>query len=290
MLCRIERGRCRIWSRNGRDWTRAFPTIADAAAKLPVKSAWIDGEIVMPLEGGGTSFQALQNALSENAEGALVYFAFDLPYCDGYDLRGAPLADRKRLLEPLLAGSARIRYSQHFETEGTSMLAEACRRGLEGIVSKRADSPYVATRGRSWVKVKCSKRQEFVIGGFTPGQGSRSGFGALLVGVYDSGELRYAGKVGTGFTATALDEIRAMLDKLRVDEPAFANPPRGAEGRRAIWVKPKLVGEVTFTEWTRDGTLRHPSFQGLRLDKAAKDVVREREKRIASRGKHRESD
>jgi bifunctional non-homologous end joining protein LigD len=163
------------------------------------------------------------------------------------------------------------------------MLAKACRLGLEGTVSKRADSPYLATRGRSWLKVKCGKRQEFVIGGFTQGQGSRSGFGALLVGVYDGGELRYAGKVGTGFGNAALTEIRAMLDKLRTDKTPFANPPRGAEGRRAIWVKPKLVGEIAFTEWTRDGTLRHPSFQGLRLDKGAKEVVREQEKRIASR-------
>jgi bifunctional non-homologous end joining protein LigD len=283
MLCRIERGRCELWSRNGRDWTRAFPTIATAAAKLQVKSAWIDGEVVMPVEGGGTSFQALQNALSGDGEAALLYYAFDLLYCDGYDLRGAALADRKRVLEPLLEGSARIRYSQHFETDGPSMLAQTCRLGLEGIVSKRADSPYVATRGRTWLKVKCGKRQEFVIGGFTPGQGSRSGFGALLVGVYDGGALRYAGKVGTGFDNAALNEIRAMLDKLRTDKPSFANPPRGAEGRRAIWVKPKLVGEIAFTEWTRDGTLRHPSFQGLRLDKAAKEVVREQEKRIASR-------
>ena len=157
------------------------------------------------------------------------------------------------------------------------MLAEACRLGLEGIVCKREDSPYQATRGRSWLKVKCSKRQELVIGGFTEGQGRRSGFGALLLGVYEEGKLRYAGKVGTGFNEAMLADLRRRLDKLRVDDAPFANPPRGAEGRRAKWVEPVLVAEVSFTEWTRDGTLRHPAFEGLRVDKRAGDVVREQE-------------
>ncbi len=281
MLCRIERGRCRIWSRNGKEWTSAFPGIAEAVAKLPVKTAWIDGEIVMPGDDGSTSFQALQNALSANAERSLVYFVFDLMYLDGFDLRRVPLLERKRLLEPLVADGERVRYSNHFATDGKTMLDEACKLGLEGIISKREDAPYEATRSRSWLKVKCSKRQELVIGGFTEGQGSRSGFGALLLGVYGDGKLRYAGKVGTGFDEAALKNIRRMLDKLRTDQSPFVNPPTGAEGRRATWVKPKLVAEIAFTEWTRDGTLRHPSFLGLRLDKPAKDVVREREAHVA---------
>src|SRR5688572_25080801 len=277
MLLRIVDGRCEIWSRNGKEWTDAFPTIARTAARLPLASAWIDGEVVMLGEGGTTSFQALQNTLADNAESTLVCFAFDLMYLDGHDLRAVPLVERKRLLEPLLEGNDRIRYSGHFATDGTTMLAEACKLGLEGIICKREDAPYQATRGRSWLKVKCNKRQELVIGGFTEGQGSRSGFGALLLGVYEGDELRYAGKVGTGFNAAVLDELRAMLDKLRTDRAPFVNPPRGAEGRRATWVKPQLVAEIAFTEWTRDGTLRHPSFQGLRVDKRAKDVIRERE-------------
>ena len=281
MLGRIERGRCRIFSRNGKEWTDAFPTLAEAAAALPVKSAWIDGEIVVPSGEGGSSFQELQNALGGNAESSLVWFVFDLPYLDGQDLRRVPLLERKRLLEPLLAGSARIRYSNHFVTSGPAMLAEACRLGLEGIISKRNDAPYESTRSRSWLKIKCSKRQEFVIGGFTEGQGSRSGFGALLLGYYDGDELRYAGKVGTGFNEKSLAEIRRLLDKHRSASTPFANPPTGAEGRRATWVEPRLVGEVAFTEWTRDGTLRHPSFQGLRLDKKPRDVVREKAEHLA---------
>ena len=277
MLFRIDEGECEVWSRNGKAWTDAFPTIARAAAALPLRSAWIDGEVVMLGEGGTTSFQALQNTLADNAERSLVCFAFDLMYLDGYDLRAVPLVERKRLLEQLLDGNERIRYSGHFATDGRTMLAEACKLGLEGIICKREDAPYQATRGRSWLKVKCNKRQELVIGGFTEGQGSRAGFGALLLGVYEDDALRYAGKVGTGFDAAALTDLRAMLDKLRTDRPAFVNPPRGAEGRRATWVKPQLVAEIAFTEWTRDGTLRHPSFQGLRVDKRAKDVVRERE-------------
>jgi bifunctional non-homologous end joining protein LigD len=276
MLCRIERGRCQVWSRNGKEWTAAFPSIARAAAKLPVKNAWIDGEVVMPSPSGVTSFQELQNALGANREAELVYFAFDLMHLDGSDLRALPLVERKRLLEPLVAESDRIRFSGHFAADGATFLAEACRLGFEGIVSKREDSPYEAARTRGWLKVKCSKRQEFVIGAFTEGKGSREGFGALLLGYYDDGELRYCGKVGTGFDDKSLRTIRASLEKLRTDKPAFADPPKGAEGRRAIWVEPALVAEVAFTEWTRDGTLRHPSFQGLRLDKKPREVVRER--------------
>jgi bifunctional non-homologous end joining protein LigD len=286
MLGRIERGTCRIWSRNGKEWTDAFPNLARAAAQLPVKSAWIDGEVVAPSATGATSFQDLQNALGSRAEDALVWFVFDLPYLDGQDLRGVPLIERKRLLEPLLAGSQRLKYGNHFVTSGPAMLAEACKLGLEGIVSKRQDAPYQSTRGKSWLKIKCSQRQEFVIGGFTEGQGSRSGFGALLLGVYDGDELRYVGKVGTGFDEASLARIRELLDAQRTTRTPFANPPTGAEGRRATWVKPVLVGEVAFTEWTRDGTLRHPSFQGLRLDKKPREVVRETAAHLASEAAH----
>ena len=280
MLCRVERGRCEIWSRNGKDWTASFRAIAQEVAGLPVKSAWIDGEIVMLGENGSTSFQALQNAMSANQAHALVYFAFDLLFLDGHDLRDVPLVERKRVLQSIVGDEGTVRFSHHFATDGPTMLREACRLGLEGIISKRANAPYQATRAKTWLKVKCSKRQEFVIGGFTKGQGSRSGFGALHLGVYEDGRLRYVGKVGTGFNEVALADIRKRLDGLRTDDPPFSNPPKGAEARRATWVKPVLVGEVEFTEWTRDGTLRHPSFQGLREDKPAKDVVREIEAHV----------
>jgi len=276
MLCRVADAKCRIYSRNGKEWTEPFATIADAVARLPVESAWIDGEIVVLDARGHTSFQSLQNFLSEDARAKPLYFAFDLPYLNGYDLRRAPLAERKALLRKVVGESPLVRFSDHVQGDGPSFFAEACKLGLEGIVSKRADSPYEATRGRAWQKVKCALRQEFVIGGYTDPQGSRAGFGALLLGVYDGDALRYCGKVGTGFDDAMLKRLSSQLAALAVDKPPFVNPPTGAEARRAHWVKPQLVGEVSFTEWTRDGTLRHPSFQGLREDKRPRDVVREK--------------
>ena len=276
MLCRVADGECRMFSRNGKDWTDSFPTVAAAMARLPVATAWIDGEVVATDEKGRSSFQLLQNALSEGAT-ALAYYAFDLMYLDGYDLREAALLERKQLLAKVLQGSSGVRFSEHMEGSGKEVLAQACRLGLEGIVSKRANSTYQGKRSGSWVKTKCAQRQEMVIGGYTDPQGSRSGFGALLLGYYDEAkQLRYAGKVGTGFTAATLESLHDKLRKLATDRPAFVDPPTGAEGRRAHWVRPTLVAEVTFTEWTNDGTLRHPSFQGLREDKKARDVVRER--------------
>ena len=275
MLARVADGDCRIVSRNGKEWTRSFPTIVDALRRLPVTNAWIDGEIVVMDTKGGTSFQALQNVLSEGKTAKLVYCVFDLPYLNGYDLRDAPLHARKALLAKLVGEGALIRYSDHVQGNGAAFFAEACKHGLEGIVSKRADSRYQAVRGRDWQKIKCSMRQEFVIGGYTDPQGARTGFGALLLGVHEGGKLRYCGKVGTGFNDATLAALSERLARLAADKPPFVNPPTGAEARRAHWVKPELVGEVSFTEWTRDGTLRHPSFEGLRDDKPARDIVRE---------------
>ena len=284
MLCRVADGKCRIYSRNGKEWTEPFATIADAVARLPVESAWIDGEIVVLDARGHTSFQSLQNFLSEDARARPLYFAFDLPYVNGYDLRRAPLVERKALLRKMVTDSPLVRFSDHVQGDGPAFFAEACKVGLEGIISKRIDSPYEATRSRAWQKVKCALRQEFVIGGYTDPQGSRAGFGALLLGVYDGDALRYCGKVGTGFDDTMLKRLSSTLAALPADKPPFANPPTGAEGRRAHWVKPQLVGEVSFTEWTRDGTLRHPSFQGLREDKRPRDVVREKPAHAAEQG------
>jgi bifunctional non-homologous end joining protein LigD len=278
MLCRIADGEARMMSRNAKDWTADFASLARSLARLPVESAWLDGEVVAVDARGRSSFQALQNALSGTSKTALTYFAFDLLYLNGIDLRGVALAERKRLLEALLATApATVKYSEHFAAPGTAFLQNVQALGLEGMISKRADLPYQPGRGSAWQKVKCERRQELVIGGFTDPEGSREGFGALLLGVYDpDGKLSYAGKVGTGFNAKLLASLHSTLKGLVQEAPAFHNPPRGAEARRAHWVKPVLVAEVSFTEWTNDGTLRHPSFQGLRPDKPAKDVVRER--------------
>ncbi len=276
ILARIEAGEARLYSRNGKEWTSRFPDIAKAAARLPVDSAWLDGEVVVLRPDGRSSFQALQNALSGAAE-EMYYYVFDVPYADGYDLRKATLLDRKNLLRTVVGRAPDpLRYSEHAQVPGATYYEEACKLDLEGIICKRADAPYQGGRGRSWVKVKCEMRQEFVIGGFTDPEGARTGFGALLLGVQESGKLRYCGKVGTGFNEATLKTVKKELDTRLQDRPSFANPPRGAEARRAHWVKPELVAEVRFTEWTNDGTLRHPSFQGLREDKKPSEIVRER--------------
>ena len=275
MLCRVDDGQCRIVSRNGKEWTQAFRGIADAVARLPLDCAWIDGEIVVMDEHGRTSFQALQNVLSDASSARPLYYVFDLLYLNGYDLRATTLSARKALLRKVVGEGSTIRFSDHVEGNGAAFLAEACKLGLEGIVSKRTHSTYQATRSRDWQKVKCGLRQEFVIGGYTDPQGARAGFGALLLGVYEGSALRYCGKVGTGFNDSTLKSLAAALKQRATNQSPFVNPPTGVEGRRAHWVKPDLVGEVSFTEWTRDATLRHPSFQGLREDKRARDIVRE---------------
>lgn len=208
----------------------------------------------------------------------MAYFAFDLVHLDGYDLSNVALIERKRLLRNLLERSGiAIRYSPDVRGSGTEVFRQACRGGMEGVVSKRADSPYGAgLRTRNWVKVKCSLRQEMVIGGYTDPQRSRAGFGALLLGVYQAGQLRYSGKVGTGFDDATLSNIRRKLERLERRVAPFVNPPRGFDAKGVHWVEPRLVAEVRFTEWSTAGALRHPAFVGLREDKKASDVVREK--------------
>ena len=278
MVCRLENGTVRIYSRNGKDWTGKFPALVADVKRLKVKSAWLDGEVCAVDDKGRSNFQTLQNALADSAGAQLVYFVFDIVYVDGYDLRDVPLVERKRVLRGVIDDRGKlIRYSPDVSGAGAEVFRQACTTGLEGMVSKLADSPYGAgLRTRNWVKVKCSLRQEMVVGGFTDPQNSRTGFGALLLGYYDQGELRFSGKVGTGFDDRLLDDLRRKLDKLEQKTPPFVNPPRGYAAKGAHWVAPKLVAEIEFTEWSEGGALRHPSFVGLREDKLASDVVREK--------------
>ncbi len=278
LLCRIDGSRVALLTRRGNDWTDRFASIAAAARDLQCKQALLDGEAVIFDAHGLTDFQRLQDAIPRN-DPAIALVAFDLLYLDGYDLRGAPLIERKRLLERLLADAhGAIRFGEHASGDGDAFLREACRLGLEGIVSKRADGTYVGRRTRSWLKIKCLARQELVIVGYTDPAGSRKGFGALLLGVRDAAAapLRYAGKVGTGFderTLTALAPRLAALE--RRTPPVDAASARGL-GRGVHWTVPELVAEIGFSEWTADGRLRHPTFHGLREDKPAREIVVER--------------
>ena len=276
----LSDGKVRILTRGGKDWTDKFGGIARALGALPVKSAVFDGEAVVLDKNGVSDFQALQNALKGPRKNSLHYFVFDLLYCSGYDLTRVPLLDRKTFLEKILGfiEPGVIHYSDHIVGEGSRVFEDACKMSLEGIVSKRAASPYSQRRTRDWLKVKCHKRQEFVIGGYKAStKASRPGFGSLLLGYYDGeGNLVYSGGVGTGFDSRSLKSIRKELDSMPRKDSPFVNPPTGADARGLRWVRPELVAEVEFTEWTDDNLLRHPSFKGLREDKPANEIIRER--------------
>jgi bifunctional non-homologous end joining protein LigD len=269
-LVAIAKGKAKVFTRSGLDWTDKFQAIADAAAKLPVKTALIDGEIVA-FKDGKPDFSTLKDAIS-NA-GDMTFFAFDLLQIDGEDLTALPNIARKDRLQPLIDGTdARVQYSEHIIGQGEQLFETMCREGYEGIVSKRADAPYRGKRTQAWLKIKCTHRQEFVIVGWTPSEKSR-GFRALLLGLNGPDGLIYAGKVGTGFdTATMLD-LRKRLERLERKEPTVTAPRAAVRG--AHWVAPELVAEVAFAETTPDGVLRHSSFLGLREDKAATEVVAE---------------
>ena len=274
--CRLHRGTVTLWSRRGNDWTRNFPEIVAAAKELKARSALIDGELAVLLPDGRTSFQALQNSLAGKRQGELVYFVFDLFELDGVDLSREPLDARKEALRRIVPDAGPVRFSRDWTGGGGKVFREACRLGFEGLVSKRRDQPHRAGRSPGWLKSKCTLRQELVIGGFTEPSGSREGIGALLVGLHERGRLRFAGKVGTGFTQASSRALRKRLDSLQASSCPFEPPPPGWLGRNARWVRPRLVAEVTFTEWTGGGHVRHPSFQGLREDKPARQVERER--------------
>ncbi|HUE73355.1 MAG TPA: DNA ligase D [Pirellulaceae bacterium] len=267
------RPRARLFTRSQLDWTLRYPAVADAAAKLPVKSAVLDGELVAVDEKGVSRFQLLQNAAARR-DRPLVFYAFDLLHLDGEDLRPRPLIERKALLARLISSNATsiIRYSDHVADQGPAFLAECCRRGLEGMIAKRADRPYPGGRTMDWLKVKCLGREELVIGGFTASKAAGRPLGALLVGYFDEGQLVYAGRVGTGFDAAALRQLKERLQSLRQTNSPFAELPPRERVRRMQWVRPQMVAQFEFGSWTDAGILRHASFQGLREDKPAAAV------------------
>ena len=277
LLCHLHRGQVRLWTRNRKDWTDKFPNVVKALQSLKVQSAILDAEVVAMDSSGRSSFQMLQQAIHKTAGKGLVLEVFDLIYIEGFNIQRTPLLGRKGILEQLI-GSLRshtvVRYSDHVEGNGPKFLQQACDFKIEGIVSKLADSPYESTRSHNWQKVKCLRRQEFVIAGYTLSDKGLP-FSSLVLGVYEKGKLIYAGRVGTGFSNKLRAELKKTLDRLARPTKPFAEIPRDPDLRRAIWTEPKLVGEVEFSEWTHDNVIRHPSFQGMREDKKATEVVRE---------------
>jgi bifunctional non-homologous end joining protein LigD len=260
-----------LMSRTAHRMNDQFPEIAEALEREPAGDLILDGELVA-FRNGVTSFERLQQRHRKHVP--VYYYVFDLPRLDGEDLRPLPLRERKARLRRALRFEGPIRFNPHRNGEhGEELFSEACRKGLEGVIAKRADSPYTGKRSRDWLKLKCHAEQELVIGGFTAPKGSRTDFGALLVGYHENGALRYAGKVGTGFDHDTLRGLGARLRELEQDESPF--PPFKPIPPGTHWVRPELVAQIAFSEWTRDGRLRHPRFLGLRDDKPARDVVRE---------------
>jgi bifunctional non-homologous end joining protein LigD len=270
----------RLVSRTGHDMNRTYPELVEALEAEPCEDFVADGEVVA-FDGAVTSFSRLQGRmqLSDPEEASrtripVFLYLFDLLGHEGEDLRPLPLRRRKARLRDALSFHRPVRFMPHRNERGEEMFRDACERGLEGVIAKRAGSPYRSGRSRDWLKLKCHAEQELVIGGFTAPKGSRTEFGALLVGYYEDGQLRYAGKVGTGFGRATLADLGRRMRELERDEPPFADVHPVPRGTR--WVRPELVAQIAFSEWTRDGRLRHPRFLGLRDDKPARQVVRER--------------
>ncbi|MDD1140784.1 DNA ligase D [Pseudomonas sp. TNT2022 ID233] len=282
IMARIDQDEVQLFTRNGHDWTHKLPKQAQALAALGLESAWLDGEMVVADADGVPDFQALQNAFDSGRSENILYYLFDLPYLNGVDLREVPVQERRAALATVLKvhEDPLLRFSEAFDETPQALLNSACQMRMEGLIGKRLGSPYVSRRSSDWIKLKCKHRQEFVIVGYTDPKGARSSFGALLLGLHDrdSGELRYAGKVGTGFNETTLKSILAQLKPLRVKKAAVVNPPTGFEAKGVHWLKPNLLAEVAFAEMTQDGSVRHAVFHGLREDKPAKDITEERAK------------
>jgi bifunctional non-homologous end joining protein LigD len=276
LLARVDAKGVQLFTRNGHDWSARMPHLVRAIERMKLAPCWLDGEIVMLDDAGSTDFQALQNAFDSAKTNDIVYFVFDLPHHGGFDLTGVPLVERRALLQSLLAKAPpEIRFSEVFDAPPEDIVASACKIGLEGVIGKRKDSSYASRRSPDWIKLKCSRRQEFVIGGYTDPKGSRVGIGALLIGVHDEkGDLVYSGGVGAGFNDRSLREMLQRLEPLGIDKRPFKNPTEN--DRRAHWVQPVLLAEVSFSDWTKDGHVRHPVFHGVRADKPAKAIVREK--------------
>jgi bifunctional non-homologous end joining protein LigD len=280
-LVYVSGGEVRIYSRNRKLLNDAYPELVDALSSAVRGDAVLDGEIAaFDAERGITSFSLLQQRMqlrdpvrARRSQVAVHLYLFDCLYYDGADLTGLPLLDRKVVLRDVVWFVDPIRFTRHKTSGGVEMLRAACEQGAEGIIAKRATSLYVSTRSTDWLKLKCLRRQEFVLGGYTAPQGSRERLGALLVGYYDGSALRYAGKVGTGYDRRTLEDLHRRLAPLHRPTSPFAEGP--ARAGDIQWVDPKLVGEVGFSEWTSAGLLRHPRFLGLRSDKAAREVRRE---------------
>ncbi len=284
------RRRARLFTRKGLDWTHRMRDLAETAAELPVHAAIIDGEVVVLNEKGLTSFADLQAAFDEGAAHPLTYYAFDLLHLDGHNLRNLPLERRKTILEGLIQehGEDGLRYSSHIRADGSEMFRHACQMGAEGIVSKLATSTYRGERSRLWLKSKCVLQQEFVVGGFTPLSTGGHGIGSLLLGYYKDGELMYAGRTGTGFNQKTHKMLRDRLEELRHAKPSFESLPSEAK-KDAIWVKPTMVVEVRFSNWTSDHLVRQAAFLGLREDKDPKEVVRETAESVPRMSRERTS-
>ncbi|KAA0968919.1 DNA ligase D [Aureimonas fodinaquatilis] len=277
LQARIDGGNVSLMTRSGLDWTSKFgPGIVNAIKSLEADNAILDGELVVETGAGTSDFSALQSDISDGRDDRFVFYAFDLMHLNGLDLCQTPLTDRKSLLESLLAGAPdRLRYSQHYDESGAMVLQHACRLSLEGIISKQRSSRYLAGRGKNWRKSKCSARQEFVIGGYTPSTTYAKAIGSLVMGVFEDGKLRHLGRVGTGFTRKVAEQLFRDLAKLGTSKSPFSEKLSSDAASRVEFVKPELVAEVEFRAWTADGHLRHAAFRGLREDKPAKDIVRE---------------
>lgn len=285
LLARIDGKDIRLFTRNGHDWSAKMPRQVKALRQLKLKSAWLDGEVVVAGDNGIADFQALQNAFDQDDDSGLTYYLFDAPWLNGQDLRDTPLQERRAALRAVLDKHEddALRYSADFEAPVDSLLASACQLQLEGLIGKRAGSPYRERRSNDWIKLKCQQRQEFVIVGYTDPKGSREGFGALLLALHDDqGELCYAGRVGTGFSSETLKQLHTRLKALNAPKPTLQKPPSGAAARGVHWLQPSLLAEVSYAQMTRGGIVRHAVFHGLRDDKPARGIAQERSQPAAS--------
>ena len=277
ILARIDNGKVRLLTRNGHDWTAKLPLQAKALAEMKLDGSWLDGEVVVLNDKGFPDFQGLQNAFEIGRSVDIIYFIFDAPFLHGVDQRELPVEDRRAALKKALGRKSRqiLRFSEAFTAKHQDIIESACALSLEGVIGKRAGSPYVSRRSPDWIKLKCRLRQEFVIIGYTAPQGSRSGFGALLLGVYDDKGLVYAGRVGTGFNQANLKLFHGQLQKIGRKTSPLAKPLTAAQARGVHWVEPTLVCEAEFAEWTREGVVRQAAFIAMRTDKPATEIVRE---------------